>query len=68
MQRKEEYTVEYLRNLLSYCDGGAGINMMVHVNGEHLVIPITSLLIHQDSDKKELVSFVYDERDNNDDL
>lgn len=68
MQRKEEYTVEYLRNLLSYCDGNANINIIVNANGENVTMPITSLLIHQTEDKRELVSFVFDEKDMSNDL
>lgn len=63
MSIKEEYTVEYLMKLLNCCASDAVINIITVVNGVKTALPITSLLIHQTEDKRELISFLHDQED-----
>jgi len=65
---KEEYTVEYLIKLLNCCASQAVINIITIVDGVETALPITSLLIHQTKDKKELISFLHNTKDLTNDL
>ncbi len=63
MNSKEEYSVEYLLKLLGCCASDAAVDIIVVNNGVKTVYPITSILIHQTEDKRELISFLHDKED-----
>jgi len=66
MSSKQEYTVGYIMSLLKHCSQDAYINIMLNEDGIERSIAITSIYIHENEDKKELVSFLHEKDENND--
>ncbi len=56
---KQEYTVEYISNILKHCSPDALLNIIVQQNETEVALPITSVIVHKTIDNKELVSLIH---------
>ncbi len=62
---KQDYTVGYIMNILKDCDPEAIVNVFVYkktVFG-NIYADIDSILIHQNDDKKEIISLQLESED-----
>jgi hypothetical protein len=56
---KQEYTVEYISNMLKHCSPDALLNIIVQQDDTEVALPITSVIVHKTNDNKELVSLIH---------